>query len=145
MPTNSIIEQEPLYTQLPVGQEVIFVKGGQALDLLEPGTHTLRTGNIPFLNKLPKTQSVNTIGNLCNKLKQDGTLTFNLLDFDQLINFYQYQKLKLDDIVIHTKNIECFINKAEIIKMFHKHPQISIDSMTYDDMYAVYTLCRKSL
>jgi hypothetical protein len=25
MPTNSIIEQEPLYTQLPVGQEVIFV------------------------------------------------------------------------------------------------------------------------
>ncbi|MDP7196544.1 MAG: SPFH domain-containing protein [SAR202 cluster bacterium] len=34
------------------GQEVIFVKGGQALDLLEPGTHTLSTGNIPLLNKL---------------------------------------------------------------------------------------------
>ncbi len=34
------------------GQEVIFVKGGQALDLLEPGTHTLNTGNIPLLNKL---------------------------------------------------------------------------------------------
>ena len=34
------------------GQEVIFVKSGQALDLLEPGTHTLSTGNIPFLNKL---------------------------------------------------------------------------------------------
>ncbi len=34
------------------GQEVIFVKGGQALDLFEPGTHTLSTGNIPLLNKL---------------------------------------------------------------------------------------------
>ncbi len=34
------------------GQEVIFVKGGQVLDLLEPGTHTLSTGNIPLLNKL---------------------------------------------------------------------------------------------
>ena len=34
------------------GQEVIFVKGGQTLDLLEPGTHTLSTGNIPLLNKL---------------------------------------------------------------------------------------------
>jgi len=34
------------------GQEVIFVKGGQALDLLEAGTHTLSTGNIPLLNKL---------------------------------------------------------------------------------------------
>ena len=35
-----------------LGQEVIFVKGGQALDLFEPGTHTLSTGNIPLLNKL---------------------------------------------------------------------------------------------
>jgi membrane protease subunit (stomatin/prohibitin family) len=34
------------------GQEVIFVKGGQVLDLLGPGTHTLSTGNIPLLNKL---------------------------------------------------------------------------------------------
>lgn len=33
-------------------QEVIFVKGGQALDVLPPGTHTLTTGNIPLLNKL---------------------------------------------------------------------------------------------
>ena len=34
------------------GQEVIFVKGGEVLDILEPGTHTLSTGNIPLLNKL---------------------------------------------------------------------------------------------
>jgi len=34
------------------GQEVIFVKGGQVLDTLGPGTHTLSTGNIPLLNKL---------------------------------------------------------------------------------------------
>ena len=33
-------------------QEAIFVKGGEALDLFGPGTHTLTTGNIPLLNKL---------------------------------------------------------------------------------------------
>lgn len=32
-------------------QEAIFFKGGQALDVLGPGTHTLRTANIPFLRK----------------------------------------------------------------------------------------------
>ena len=34
------------------GQEVIFVKSGEVLDTLGPGTHTLSTGNIPLLNKL---------------------------------------------------------------------------------------------
>jgi len=34
------------------GQEVLFVKGGEVLDTLGPGTHTLSTGNIPILNKL---------------------------------------------------------------------------------------------
>tara|TARA_B100000085_G_C18560783_1_gene519468 strand:- start:3397 stop:3810 length:414 start_codon:yes stop_codon:yes gene_type:complete len=100
---------------------------------------------ISFLNKIEKQQSIQIIQKLCNKLRQNGTLTFNLLDFDQLINFYQYEKLKLDDVVSHTKLIECFISKAEIIKMFYKHPQISIDSVTYDDMYSTYTLCRNSL
>ena len=33
-------------------QEVMFVKGGQVLDSLGPGTHTLSTGNIPLLDKL---------------------------------------------------------------------------------------------
>lgn len=33
-------------------QEVIFVKGGQALDLFTKGTHTLSTGNLPLLGKL---------------------------------------------------------------------------------------------
>ena len=33
-------------------QEVLFVKGGQVLDSLDPGTHTLSTGNIPLLDKL---------------------------------------------------------------------------------------------
>ncbi|MDX6770604.1 MAG: SPFH domain-containing protein [Elusimicrobiota bacterium] len=32
-------------------QEAIFFKGGQALDVLGPGTHTLRTANIPILRK----------------------------------------------------------------------------------------------
>jgi membrane protease subunit (stomatin/prohibitin family) len=33
-------------------QEAIFFKGGEALDVLGPGTHTLRTANIPLLRKL---------------------------------------------------------------------------------------------
>lgn len=43
-----------LGTQLVVneGQEAIFVKGGVALDVFTPGTHTLTTGNIPFLRKI---------------------------------------------------------------------------------------------
>ncbi len=35
-------------------QEAIFFKGGQALDVLPPGTHTLRTANIPLLRTLIK-------------------------------------------------------------------------------------------
>ena len=34
------------------GQQAIFVKGGQALDCFDPGTHTLITGNIPLLDKI---------------------------------------------------------------------------------------------
>lgn len=34
------------------GQQAIFVKGGEALDVFDPGTHTLSTGNLPILNKL---------------------------------------------------------------------------------------------
>lgn len=34
------------------GQTAVFVKGGQALDVFYPGTHTLVTGNIPLLNKI---------------------------------------------------------------------------------------------
>lgn len=34
------------------GQKAIFVKGGQALDIFEPGTFTLATGNIPLIDKL---------------------------------------------------------------------------------------------
>lgn len=34
------------------GQEAVFVKGGQALDVFGPGTHKLDTGNIPLLRKL---------------------------------------------------------------------------------------------
>lgn len=34
------------------GQEALFFKGGEALDLFGPGTHTLSTGNLPILNTL---------------------------------------------------------------------------------------------
>jgi membrane protease subunit (stomatin/prohibitin family) len=34
------------------GQVAIFVKGGEALDTFHPGTYTLKTGNIPLLEKL---------------------------------------------------------------------------------------------
>lgn len=33
-------------------QEALFFKGGQALDLFGPGTHTLSTKNLPFLQRL---------------------------------------------------------------------------------------------
>lgn len=33
-------------------QEAVFYKGGQALDLFGPGTHTLSTANLPILSKL---------------------------------------------------------------------------------------------
>jgi membrane protease subunit (stomatin/prohibitin family) len=33
-------------------QEAVFVKGGEVLDILTAGTHTLSTGNLPFLNRL---------------------------------------------------------------------------------------------
>lgn len=47
-------EQFVLGSQLIVnqGQEALFLKGGEALDLFGPGTHTLTTGNLPLLNKL---------------------------------------------------------------------------------------------
>ena len=59
-PTDSIFawkhpsEELTLGTQLIVNQaqEAIFVKGGQALDVFGPGTHTLSSGNLPFLRKL---------------------------------------------------------------------------------------------
>ena len=47
-------EQFVLGSQLIVnqGQEALFFKGGEALDLFGPGTHTLSTGNLPILHKL---------------------------------------------------------------------------------------------
>lgn len=47
-------EQFVLGSQLIVnqGQEALLLKGGKALDLFGPGTHTLSTGNLPIFNKL---------------------------------------------------------------------------------------------
>ncbi|MCJ0538601.1 SPFH domain-containing protein [Enterococcus cecorum] len=47
-------EKFVLGSQLVVnqGQEALFFKGGEALDLFGAGTHTLHTGNLPLLNKL---------------------------------------------------------------------------------------------
>jgi membrane protease subunit (stomatin/prohibitin family) len=47
-------EQLVLGSQLIVNksQEAIFFKGGNALDVFGPGTHTLATANLPLLNKL---------------------------------------------------------------------------------------------
>lgn len=41
-------------TQLIVNQsqQALFIKGGQILDVFEPGTHTLSTQNLPILSKL---------------------------------------------------------------------------------------------
>lgn len=47
-------EQFVIGSQLIVnqGQEALFFKGGEALDLFQAGTHTLCTGNLPILHKL---------------------------------------------------------------------------------------------
>jgi len=47
-------DQLTLGTQLIVheSQEAVFFKGGKALDVFGPGTHTLSTGNLPLLRKL---------------------------------------------------------------------------------------------
>ncbi len=47
-------EQFVLGSQLIVnqGQEALFIKGGEILDLFGPGTYTLTTLNLPILNKL---------------------------------------------------------------------------------------------
>lgn len=47
-------EELALGSQLIVNQsqEAIFVKGGKALDVFGPGTHTLSSGNLPLLQRL---------------------------------------------------------------------------------------------
>lgn len=47
-------EQFVLGSQLTVGpgQEALFLKGGEIMDLFVPGTYTLTTGNLPILNEL---------------------------------------------------------------------------------------------
>jgi len=51
---NHSAEDISLGAQLIVneGQEALFYKGGQALDLFGPGTHTLSSGNLPLLRKI---------------------------------------------------------------------------------------------
>lgn len=54
-PNNSKREEELRFgTQVVVNesQEVVFFKGGKALDILGPGTHTLKTSNLPLLSKI---------------------------------------------------------------------------------------------
>jgi len=58
-PADELIWKFP-YENLTIGaqlivnesQEAIFYKGGKALDTFGPGTHTISTANIPFLQKL---------------------------------------------------------------------------------------------
>lgn len=47
-------EEYVLGSQLIVseGQEAIFFRGGEALDVFGPGTYTLKSGNLPLLDKL---------------------------------------------------------------------------------------------
>jgi glycosyltransferase involved in cell wall biosynthesis len=95
---------------------------------------------LPFLNRVEKSQSIKIIHVLCNKLKKGGKLTMSMLDFDQLISYYHNQNIKLDDVIVYTKNLECFIHKAEILSMFHKNNAFNIDGIKYDDIYTIYTI-----
>lgn len=58
-PTNVLVWKHPVGdltwgTQVIVNQtqDALFLKGGQIADVLGPGTHTLKTANIPLLRKL---------------------------------------------------------------------------------------------
>lgn len=79
-------EQFVFGSQLVVnqGQEALFFKGGEALDLFAPGTHTLSTGNLPLLNKLvnfpfggktPFTAEVYYVNKTANLNLKWGTVT----------------------------------------------------------------------
>ena len=50
---KSIVDKpEDVQVVVNESQDAIFVKSGEVLDVLGPGTHTLTTGNIPILEKL---------------------------------------------------------------------------------------------
>lgn len=49
-PTDQIVWGSQLIVN--ESQEAVFFKGGQALDVFGPGTYTLKTGNLPLLEKL---------------------------------------------------------------------------------------------
>ena len=49
-PTDQIVSGSQLIVN--ESQEAVFFKGGKALDVFGPGTYTLKTGNIPLLEKL---------------------------------------------------------------------------------------------
>lgn len=79
-------EEFVLGSQLIVGpgQEALFIKGGEALDLFKPGTHTLSTGNLPLLKKIvnlpfggqtPFTAEVYFINRTANLNMKWGTTT----------------------------------------------------------------------
>lgn len=100
---------------------------------------------ISFLNAMSMDQSIQVIGQLCLKLKVNGILTFRLIDWDQLISYYQNGDLDTNSICSHMFGTQCLINRGDIIKMFHKSNEINIDNITYDNVFCTYTLSRKAL
>ena len=100
---------------------------------------------ISFINLLTKEQAFSIFYELCNKLKQNGKISFRLLDWDQMISNYNNGDLTKDNICKYVSSINCLIDKSAIIEFCHKNNYMDIDQITYDGCYASYTVVRKSL
>lgn len=100
---------------------------------------------IAFLNRIQKNQAIELIKSLCEKLANGGSLTFKLLDFHQLIRYYENQEITNNDIPKYTNALHCIITKSEILELFHKSVHINITSIAYDKVYSTYTLSRIKL
>jgi hypothetical protein len=100
---------------------------------------------IAFLNRIQKNQAIELIKSLCEKLANGGSMTFKLLDFHQLIRYYENQEITNNDIPTYTNSLHCIITKSEILELFHKNDHINITSITYDKVYSTYTLSRIQL
>tara|TARA_B100001564_G_C20308457_1_gene520226 strand:+ start:202 stop:615 length:414 start_codon:yes stop_codon:yes gene_type:complete len=100
---------------------------------------------LAILNMFPKTDSLNIINIAVNKLKQSGTLTLKLLNFNHIIDSYKFQKISDDDVCKSMHGVTCIINQPEIFEMFHNKPDVKIIDVSSDDIHSLYKIQRISL
>ena len=100
---------------------------------------------LAILNMFPKTDSLNIINMAVNKLKQSGTLTLKLLNFNHIIDSYKCQKISDDDVCKSMHGTTCIINQPEVFEMFHSKQDVKIIDVSSDDIHSLYKIQRISL